>query len=83
MFSVALCRGLIEAVTLTCGVGIFMVFSVALCRGLIEAVKPGGSLHRQDSFSVALCRGLIEALRTGTIVPLAFAVFRGFMPRPH
>ena len=64
VFSAALCRGLIEALSSSVAkILLDCSFSAALCRGLIEAT---GSSPRSKSrpirFSAALCRGLIEAL---------------------
>ena len=59
-------------------------FSAALCRGLIEAGQARGAARAQGRFSAALCRGLIEAPESALYTPVpSFAVFRGFMPRPH
>ena len=83
-FSAALCRGLIEAAGRTDGSRLRPKFSAALCRGLIEAriAERIGDVS-QGRFprlyaAASLKHGGGCAVRAGP-----FAVFRGFMPRPH
>ena len=50
------------------------------------SLKPGGRCRRrriQRAYSAALCRGLIEASSGRSRSRMSWAVFRGFMPRPH
>ena len=84
VFSAALCRGLIEAVSRGSGRRHHArSFSAALCRGLIEADGGAKEAARVELFSAALCRGLIEAVFSASPRSFRESVFRGFMPRPH